>query len=539
MLMAVGPLSCVLDYLRRDAVPRAGGLTDGQMLGRYIACRDEAAFAALVRRHGPMVLGVCRRVLANLHDAEDAFQATFLVLVRRAGSVAPRERVGNWLYGVAYRTALEARAAAARRRTKERRLRERARPEASPDESWSDLRPLLDRELSRLPEKYRAPVILCDLEGKARREAARILGWPEGTLSCRLARARALLAGRLKRHGLALSAGTLGIVLTGQATARLSAPLAARTAGAAVRWAEGKATSGVISARVAGLTHEVLRTMLLTKLKVVTVVLLAVFGIGVGAWSCTIAAAEPTPVESSSVSSRPAVVGGAKKPAPETTADRLSSQGKRDSARGENERLERENKKLKRQVEDLQRELRRLKAATAGGEARGKVNKSARFTQIRFEGPAGATVAWEEPAEIRGGKAGKRHHLVLPGRANFAPGRIYRLKVSGIPGRKGLELYPTLEVCPARAQSFLAHCFVAVKLTDEDLDQASAGNLVTKVIYLPSTLVAGDAPGPEEVVSARLEPGVDPVAEARRRGEILVVVRLGGIDLGKQANESN
>ena len=155
------------------------------------ASKDEAAFEALVRRHGPMVLGVCRRVLRNHHDAEDAFQATFLVLVRKAASIVPREMVANWLYGVAYRTALKARSMIARQRVRERQVTEMPEPEAAePDDCWRDLQPLLDQELSRLPDKYRVPIVLCDLEGKTGKEAARQLGWPEGTVASRLARGR-------------------------------------------------------------------------------------------------------------------------------------------------------------------------------------------------------------------------------------------------------------------------------------------------------------------------------------------------------------
>src|SRR5262249_26019760 len=159
-------------------------------------------------RHGPMVLGVCRRVLDHAHDAEDAFQATFLVLARKAASIVARDTVGNWLYGVAYRTAHKARVAAARRRLKERQM---SRPEALDEDVWRELRPVLDQELNRLPEKYREPVILCDLEGQTRKEAARRLGWPEGTLSGRLSRARVLLAKRLARHGLTLSGGAMAV----------------------------------------------------------------------------------------------------------------------------------------------------------------------------------------------------------------------------------------------------------------------------------------------------------------------------------------
>src|SRR5262245_28203325 len=196
--MATSPMSEVIRHLRRAVLLREGaGLTDGQLLEDFLSRRDEAALAALVRRHGPMVWGVCRRVLPNYHDAEDAFQATFLVLVRKAASIVPRERVANWLYGVAPQTALKARATAARRKGRERQLTGMPEPAVAEPDHWRDLQPLLDEALSRLPDKYRAVIVLCDLEGKSRTETARQLGCPEGTVAGRLARARAMLAKRL------------------------------------------------------------------------------------------------------------------------------------------------------------------------------------------------------------------------------------------------------------------------------------------------------------------------------------------------------
>src|SRR5262249_48128930 len=156
---------------------------------------------ALVRRHGPLVLGVCRRVLRDRHAAEDAFQATFLILLRRARSLDRRGSVASWLYTVAYHVALRARADAARRPPP-------ARPVPQPPEAgWADLQPVLDEELGRLPDSYRAVVVLCYLEGKTNVEAARLLGWPVGTVKGRLARARDLLRARLTRRGITLSAG--------------------------------------------------------------------------------------------------------------------------------------------------------------------------------------------------------------------------------------------------------------------------------------------------------------------------------------------
>ena len=186
------------------------GMAEGQLLERFSSRRDEAAFELIVARHGPMVLGVCRRVLSDPHDVEDAFQATFLVLVRKAHSLRRRDLLGNWLYGVAHRVAVRARANAARRRTRERSGAEAAAGKPPRDGDWRDLRPVLDEEIARLPEKYRAPVVLCFLEGQTHEEAARQLRWPLGTVKSRLARARARLQGRLTRRGLAPSAGLLG-----------------------------------------------------------------------------------------------------------------------------------------------------------------------------------------------------------------------------------------------------------------------------------------------------------------------------------------
>ena len=184
-----------------------GGLSDGQLLDRFVERREGAVFEAIVRRHGPMVWGVCRRVLRDHHDAEDAFQATFLVLARKAASVMPREKLGNWLYGVAYQTAMKARAMRAKRRGREGQVPDMPEPMAAPDDLRDELAESLDRELSRLPEKYRIPIVLCDLEGRTHKEAASQLGWPIGTVSSRLSRARSMLAKRLSRRGLSLSAG--------------------------------------------------------------------------------------------------------------------------------------------------------------------------------------------------------------------------------------------------------------------------------------------------------------------------------------------
>jgi RNA polymerase sigma factor (sigma-70 family) len=267
---------------RADLLRTGGERTDGQLLEHFVTCRDEAAFEALVRRHGPMVLGVCRRVLHHAQDAEDAFQATFLVLVRKAKSIHQPELLGNFLYGVAYRTALEAQAAATRRRTRERQVSSMPEIEArNESESWRELRPLLDGELSRLPDRYRIPVVLCDLEGQTRRDVARKLGIPEGTLSGRLTTARRMLAKRLALRGLTLAGGALTVALPpGAASACVPAPLVAATVQAATAVAAGQAAAGVVSAPVAALVEGVMKAMWVKSLKMASaiVVALGIFG---------------------------------------------------------------------------------------------------------------------------------------------------------------------------------------------------------------------------------------------------------------------
>jgi RNA polymerase sigma-70 factor (ECF subfamily) len=253
-------------------------LTDAQLLRQFIEHGDEAAFATIVRRHGAMVLGVCRRVVQHPHDAEDAFQATFLILVRKAASIARRDLLASWLYGVAFHTARKARAAAMKRRAREKQVKEMPEPAApDPDRRGAELQEVLDQELSRLPEMYRVPIILCDLEGKTRKEAAQMLGCPEGSLSSRLARARAMLAKRLVRHGLAVSGASLAVVLGQQeASAHVPPSVVASTIKSATWMAAGRAVASAMSPKVVALTEGVLKAMLLTKLKT----LMLVFALG-------------------------------------------------------------------------------------------------------------------------------------------------------------------------------------------------------------------------------------------------------------------
>ncbi len=277
-------------YVRRAALLAGGaGLADGQLLARFIAHRDEAAFEMLVRRHGPMVIGVCRRILRNGPDTDDAFQATFLVLARKAAAIADRAKLANWLYGVACRTAQKARALALRRRSREVPMANLPdAPAATPETGWADWLPVLDRELARLPDKYRIAVVLCDLEGRTQKAAAKQLGWPEGTVSSRLSRARAMLAARLTRYKAPITAGLLAAALAEVAATRVRAALVGTTVRSAVAVAGGSAATGVmISAQVTALTEGVMKAMLLSKLKIAigapVAMILGIAILGVGA----------------------------------------------------------------------------------------------------------------------------------------------------------------------------------------------------------------------------------------------------------------
>ena len=258
------------------------GLSDAQLLERFTLARDSAgelAFRELIHRHGPMVLAVCRHVLRHSYDVDDAFQATFLVMVRRAHSIRIAESLGPWLCSVAYRTAQRARAVAFRYRpANEGQLQAAEEPPGDADAFKLDLRPLLHEELSRLPDRYRAPIVLCHLEGKTHEQAARLLNWPVGTLSGRLSRGRQLLRARLERRGVLVPAAILCTPWLSGSQSLVSTPLVECTINSAVQYSAAQ----TVSISVLSLTQGVLRTMLLRRLRTIAAVLL-IGGISGGA----------------------------------------------------------------------------------------------------------------------------------------------------------------------------------------------------------------------------------------------------------------
>jgi RNA polymerase sigma factor (sigma-70 family) len=283
--MANGQLGNVLRHIRRlIGTPTAGDLTDRQLLDRFVRRGDEAAFTALVQRHGPLVWGVCQRVLSQVQEVEDAFQATFFVLARRAASVAWKDSVGNWLYGVALRIATKARAQTARRQSRERQVLDMTIADVRNQQAWRDLRPVLDEEVNRLPAKYRAPVVLCYLQGKTNEEAAQELGCPKGTILSRLARARERLRDRLARRGVTLSAAAFATVMSQNAApAAVPDALLHSTPSAALLFAAGSATAaGAVSAHAAILAQGVLKAMFITRLTIAATVLVALGILGTG-----------------------------------------------------------------------------------------------------------------------------------------------------------------------------------------------------------------------------------------------------------------
>jgi RNA polymerase sigma factor (sigma-70 family) len=304
--MSNATMGAVVRHLRDLAERRGtGGRTDRQLLHSFARQRDEGAFALLVRRHGAMVLGVCRRLLRHHQDAEDAFQAAFLVLARKAGAAGWGDSVSGWLFRVAYHLALKARRRGGRRRAVEVAMAQVPETAAAPAGDDPELRAALDEEVSRLPEAYREAVVLCYLEGRGQAEAGRQLGCTVDALKGRLRRAREMLQRRLHKRGVGLSVAGMGALLAANAAAAApSAALLASTARAAVLFATGAQAAGAVSAQALALAVGGLKTMCVTKIKLLGIVLaslgvLAGGGVALrgpgGAWTAAqqAAAAEP------------------------------------------------------------------------------------------------------------------------------------------------------------------------------------------------------------------------------------------------------
>jgi RNA polymerase sigma factor (sigma-70 family) len=254
MAMANAQITTVVRSLRDlCAAGEYRGKADEELLAAFLSRHDQAAFAALVHRHGPMVFTVCKRVLHRAEDAEDCFQATFLLLARRAASIRKRGSLGSWLHGVSYRMATNSKRAAARRRTREARVNAPLPVNPAWEAAWREVQGVLDEEIQRLPAAYRDVFVLCCLEGKGCADAARELGLKEGTIWSRSARARELLRVRLARRGISLALLMGAAALSGNAArAALPAALLRRTAQAAVQIAVGQ-TPALATARVLAL----------------------------------------------------------------------------------------------------------------------------------------------------------------------------------------------------------------------------------------------------------------------------------------------
>jgi RNA polymerase sigma factor (sigma-70 family) len=308
--MAGTQLHSFISRLRRVVQPEEqGGLTDAQLLERFVGTRDEAAFEVLVWRHGLLVLNVCRRLLREEHEVEDAFQATFLVLVRKAGSIGKREALAGWLYRVAYRIALAARAGSARRVLREKQCldeRDTASATDPTDEAIrAELRPIIDAAVNSLPAKYRLPVILCYLEGKTYEEAARQLGWPKGTLSIRLSRGRDILRKRLARHVAVLPASGLTTYLTPGAAPAAVPPNWVKAAIQNSSRPSAGQMPGTLSGRATVLAERVMRAMAVARLKMAACLMLAVGILAAGVGLATFQAPAERPPETAGQEERP------------------------------------------------------------------------------------------------------------------------------------------------------------------------------------------------------------------------------------------
>jgi RNA polymerase sigma factor (sigma-70 family) len=279
--MAKGHTSNLLPYLHQlVGAPALGQPTDGELLHQFAGEGDERAFQLLLQRHGPMVLATCRRILHDLHEAEDSFQATFVVLARKARSIRKQTSLGSWLYRVAYHIAINARARVARQRAREREVAHMNRADSPAAEPSREVNRVLDEELRQLPEKYRAPLVLCYLEGKTHQQVAEELRWPTGTMSRRLARGQELLRRRMLRRGLALSVSALGGALAAEANgAALSATLLDATTKAAVLSTFGHGAVAGGAAKVASLADEAIHAMAIARIKAIALIMAAALGV--------------------------------------------------------------------------------------------------------------------------------------------------------------------------------------------------------------------------------------------------------------------
>jgi RNA polymerase sigma factor (sigma-70 family) len=297
MPMPSRPVRTLLGFLQQIALGRSAlGEGDTALLERFAATRDEAAFATLVCRHGPMVLGVCRQLLPTEQDAEDVFQATFLVLARKARSIRRQEALAGWLHRVAQNLARTARARAAARRCLPMSSEPADLPAPATENEWREWRPILHEEVARLPAKYRAPVVLCYLEGKTSEQAAQELGWPSSSVRVQLCRARDMLRGRLERRGLALSVEALAVGLCcREAAAALPPQLLAATVRDAGAFAAGELLTGTAASLATGM----LRGLALSRLKLALALVLPatlVLGVAVAARPMTVSRTPPTGV---------------------------------------------------------------------------------------------------------------------------------------------------------------------------------------------------------------------------------------------------
>ncbi len=328
--MASGMLTTVLQYLHRLPGASPGEEpADAELLRRFHVSRDQVAFSALVMRHGPMVWGVCKRLLRRQQDAEDAFQATFLILVRKSYSLLRPDLLGPWLHAVAVRTASRLRAQVSRRHDHEQAIVEEPVMEPSTDLVWRDLRPLLDEEVGRLPAKYRNAFVLCHLEGLSNEAAARRLGCPKGTVLSRLSRGRELLRSRLARRGVGLSAVALaGALATGECAGAVPAALSQSTIQLGLEFAVGAAT-GAMPVHAVALAEGVLKSMFHTQMKFTVAVALA---LGVAAAGMGVLAFGPG-LGQSAVAAQDGATKPASAPAnkPEAEQNKKPAEEKRDS----------------------------------------------------------------------------------------------------------------------------------------------------------------------------------------------------------------